>query len=937
MTRVGLALLLAALAQSAAASAQSDSRTAYELSVDRSLTIATGPVDHAVVLDEQVCVVEVVAGGVRLVGLRRGETVILMWPRGGTDDQPTTAIVRVVAPPVAPPATTLTREERDALGQGVVGAMVHVGMASSGASSTSVLAPFRWTAGGPQGRWSLEGQTQSRSGTASGLNLDTLAAQWARNGLTVNAIDVIVDLDGGGDRIVNSAPANTFLLRGADMVIGRGRTNVELFGGSALPSTVLSGHLVGATLRHQINDRRSIFATTAAVRAPRSSDTSLTDDRTSVFQTVGVTERFSPRALLQVRAGAGSGGASTQGSTAWNGERASVSATALVSSPRFGPQQLQLVQAPHTLLRGGAVWRALPRLTASAGYDHTEMHATAFSPDRVSSRNVSSSINVSVAPRHVLYATSIWNRATGSLGATALTTGRRLETGWNAQFGARLTNTLQLSSGALADALDVNSRGEFSIRNTTSATFTGGSMSVSFSHDRLSPSLVSRLRQRIDLLAPELQTLFSDDPIAFVHSPMMPTDVRRLIESLQPIDTALVVSGQFNAGRRLTVTPMLSYTNNVQSPTAETFSEMLGYALTWRATSTLDIQSSLTHALVIDPRVHALSRTTVLGIGVRRTFSGAPPWSSGAGGRRIVGRVFRDSNLDGVAQADEPGVAGTLVRFSDGSTARTDANGRFESHHLKPGEYRVYLSIDQLGAGARVTTPVDQVVRLYSPRVADVTFGVVYFARVVGSVFNDVTMDGIRRPAAPGLRGVTVLVRGDGIERRMLTDDSGDYEISDLPPGAYQIGVDPETVPANYAIPSSTQELQVTASATAVVHLPVSALRSISGRVFFRAPARGDRAGTPDGTALVPLAGIRVTASGITAVTDNEGRFLLRQLAAGDLVVSVTPVAPLPDGLTAPSGKLRLPTDPIQVIDATIVIDNPRLVEFLSDVVRVGP
>jgi hypothetical protein len=237
-----------------------------------------------------------------------------------------------------------------------------------------------------------------------------------------------------------------------------------------------------------------------------------------------------------------------------------------------------------------------------------------------------------------------------------------------------------------------------------------------------------------------------------------------------------------------------------------------------------------------------------------------------------------------------------------------------------------------------VTTLVDQVVRLYSPRVADVTFGVVYFARVVGSVFNDVTMDGVRHPAAPGLRGVTVLVRGEGTERRMLTDDGGDFEISDLAPGAYQIGVDPETVPANYAIPGATQELQVAASQTAMVQLPVSALRSISGRVFFRSPAgAGDRAGTPDGPALIPLAGIRVTASGITAVTDPEGRFLLRQLAAGDLMVSVIPVAPLPEGLTAPSGKVRLPADPIQIVDATIVIDNPRLVDYLTDALRLGP
>ena len=79
-----------------------------------------------------------------------------------------------------------------------------------------------------------------------------------------------------------------------------------------------------------------------------------------------------------------------------------------------------------------------------------------------------------------------------------------------------------------------------------------------------------------------------------------------------------------------------------------------------------------------------------------------------------------------------------------------------------------------------------------------------------------------------------------------------------------------------------------------------------------------------------------MTTSQITTVTDSEGHFLLRQLAAGELIVSVAPLASLPDGLTAPSGTVRLPADPIQVVNAVIVIDNPRLVEFVTDA-RVGP
>ena len=37
-----------------------------------------------------------------------------------------------------------------------------------------------------------------------------------------------------------------------------------------------------------------------------------------------------------------------------------------------------------------------------------------------------------------------------------------------------------------------------------------------------------------------------------------------------------------------------------------------------------------------------------------------------------------------------------------------------------------------------------------------------------------------------------------------------------------------------------------------------------------------------------------------------------------------------------PSGRLRMPFEPTQIENATIVIDNPRLLEYLVDPVNVG-
>jgi hypothetical protein len=48
------------------------------------------------------------------------------------------------------------------------------------------------------------------------------------------------------------------------------------------------------------------------------------------------------------------------------------------------------------------------------------------------------------------------------------------------------------------------------------------------------------------------------------------------------------------------------------------------------------------------------------------------------------------------------------------------------------------------------------------------------------------------------------------------------------------------------------------------------------------------------------------------------------------LTVTLDPVAPLPNDLTAPVGRLRMPVAPMQIDNATIVIDNSRLLDYLA-------
>jgi len=81
----------------------------------------------------------------------------------------------------------------------------------------------------------------------------------------------------------------------------------------------------------------------------------------------------------------------------------------------------------------------------------------------------------------------------------------------------------------------------------------------------------------------------------------------------------------------------------------------------------------------------------------------------------------------------------------------------------------------------------------------------------------------------------------------------------------------------------------------------------------------------------VPLAGVQITAGYGTAKTDENGSFLLRDLPAGELTVTLVPVKELPAGMKVPLGQVKMPAEPIQVQGATIVISNPDLAPYLVD------
>jgi len=376
-----------------------------------------------------------------------------------------------------------------------------------------------------------------------------------------------------------------------------------------------------------------------------------------------------------------------------------------------------------------------------------------------------------------------------------------------------------------------------------------------------------------------------------------------------------------------------------------------------------------------------IRRNTVFTVGFNKSLSGAPRWLLPSHGRRgaIRGRVFRDLNVNGQFNAGEPGLTGIRVELNNGQTALTDVQGRFEFVGLLPETYSVSLPLLQFKEPVRVTSSTEVRLDLQTRRTAEVDFGIVNFSRITGNVFNDYLLNGERQPDAPAMRQIRLILSGGPTKLETMTDGAGEFEFDGLAPGDYQLTLDRSTIPPNFVGAAQAFAIHANPTATAVQDIPLTALRSISGRVFFRVSDGENGSSKPvqvadttsrnhgangknglflngnnhngkngnhrngnnhdnEGSAHIsgaeareimqPLSGIQLAVDHNVVTTDAQGNFVLRNLSAGEFTLSVLPRLPVPDGIKLPSWKLQLTRDPVQVQDATVVISNPELLKY---------
>lgn len=951
-----VALLFAALSSLGAVPALAqDSAQVVEIYLQGSRGISLLGATRVQVLDDSICRAEVGPDTIQFFGLMRGETVVFAW----VGEKRINLLARVVPAPTAPVAPQLTSSELEAIGHGFVGSTVQLASSSGADRTYFFLHQFEWSQGSDDHRFTMRGQMQDVvSPGAPSFNFNTASLQWVMPNATYNLLDFGVTLNGGPfAQLTSYSPINSYMIRGVDVLLGnklvepdmihRGATQYELFAGATLPSLYLnfSGtrDITGLNISRRETDKLYLYSTTAATSVPMLSSGASAGREIGFFQTDGFTYHFDDHWAIQATGGASTRGLFGQGAVVFAGNRFSAFATGTKSSSEFPLNQLQVLFGGGDSLQAGATFKVTPRILTALSYQHSSTQPTAFIAGEGTSDYLNPNVNFSLTRAHTLFFNYVYSRSQGGLTLDGQSTGHRFDVGLNSQLPRHVVNSAQVTLGSVVDPLQLNANSQFSLRDNLSIPIRGGFLNVGFFHNRLDPSLASRLNEEIDLLSPALQQLFLANPLTFVNSPSMPPELQQLLDSLQPVETQVSVSAQFHVGRKWNVSPNFSYIHSVNSDIAKTDNDAVGYTLTYQMTPTLQLQSSLANTLLFDSQQRDFVRTTIFTFGMQKILNGGPRWLvPSAHKHRIEGRVFRDMNVNGVFDHGEAGLAGVHVELNTGQTAITDAAGRFEFKGLETGQYQLSLPLEQFHEPTRMTTSTDRSLDIYEQKVVDVDFGVVNFSRLMGNVFNDYRNDKLRQADSPSLQNITVVVTGDGVHREVVTDGAGDFEIDDLSPGQYEIAIDPTTIPANYVSENGPAKFEVKPTATVVIDVPVRALRSIAGGVYLKvdkaagqnnsgstvkAPSAGDSGALPK---LIPLAGVQITADHLAVTTDSEGRFVLRDLPAGELVVTLVSVKPLPPELHVPAATVRLPMESIQIKDAEIVITNPQLLQYLT-------
>ncbi len=176
----------------------------------------------------------------------------------------------------------------------------------------------------------------------------------------------------------------------------------------------------------------------------------------------------------------------------------------------------------------------------------------------------------------------------------------------------------------------------------------------------------------------------------------------------------------------------------------------------------------------------------------------------------VTGSLYVDGNENGTRDADEAGLNGATITMMQGgtvvATCETDAQGAYTLDTLRPGSYRVRVTLPEdtlFAENSPLTLENPDAVEGETPefemamgqQATIETLGTVRTAKISGKAWTDENANGILESAEASLPGTTLELlsfdeQGNGkVVASITVDETGEYAFGDLRSGQYALRV----------------------------------------------------------------------------------------------------------------------------------------------------
>lgn len=295
----------------------------------------------------------------------------------------------------------------------------------------------------------------------------------------------------------------------------------------------------------------------------------------------------------------------------------------------------------------------------------------------------------------------------------------------------------------------------------------------------------------------------------------------------------------------------------------------------------------------------------------------------------LSGRIWEDTNDDGLLTFDEVGLSGVEIVLHDAGetpirTVQTDDEGVFTFDGLTPGRYRLAITLPEQMIFARSVSGTERIVAgvdlpegvsewytlASGQKLDDLAAGAIMPGSIEGITWEDIDGDGILGDGEPRLAGVgIVLMQGDETLHDIATDAEGMYRFVRLRAGDYTLRitlpegcmftsqVQVETEGIGSRIPKSTQRaaeypLELRRSRLDnQVHIGAQRAASLEAHIWFDTDASGVNPGSVGYAGLdVALYALNGTSETFVAqqATDASGNVRFEHVRPGSYLLRYT-------------------------------------------------